>query len=144
MEEARTFVDPNFPFISVPPPASHGASAATAYKRAQDTGAELPGKRVKIDYSQSASAAGHGRRGPQFANDGTRDIGNTQSPVLLFRGLDVLSGPAAIAQAVRNCGGQGKGGAKGMKRVILIKDGVTMASWGFAFVEFVDVQVCLI
>ena len=37
--------------------------------------------------------------------------------------------------------GPGKDGAKGMRRIILIKDKVTMASWGFAFVEFVDVQV---
>ena len=37
--------------------------------------------------------------------------------------------------------GPGKEGAKGMRRIILIKDKVTMASFGFAFVEFVDVQV---
>lgn len=76
-------------------------------------------------------------------NDGTRDIGNTQAPVLLFRGLDPLSGPQAIAQAMKTSSGLGKEGAKGMKRIILIKDKVTMASWGFAFVEFVDVQVSL-
>jgi len=74
-------------------------------------------------------------------NDGTRDIGNTQAPVLLFRGLDPLSGPQAIHQAMRSSAGPGKEGAKGMKRIILIKDKVTMASFGFAFVEFVDVQV---
>ena len=74
-------------------------------------------------------------------NDGTRDIGNTQGPVLLFRGLDPLSGPQAIAQAMKLSSGPGKEGAAGMRRIILIKDKVTMASWGFAFVEFVDVQV---
>lgn len=100
----------------------------------------MTGKRVKIDYSQSSSANGH-KRGPQFSNDGTRDIGNSQSSVLLFRGLDTLSGPAAVAQAMQCSAGLGKEGAKGMKRVILIKDKVTMASWGFAFVEFVDIQV---
>jgi len=73
-------------------------------------------------------------------NDGTRDIGNTQGPVLLFRGLDPLSGPQAIAQAMMNSAGPGKNGAKGMKRIILIKDRVTLASFGFAFVEFVDNQ----
>ena len=104
-------------------------------------GQELTGKRIKIDYSQSASTVGH-RRGPQFSNDGTRDIGNSQSAVLLFRGLDTLSGPAAIAQAMQCSSGLGKEGARGMKRVVLIKDKLTMASWGFAFVEFVDIQVC--
>lgn len=74
-------------------------------------------------------------------NDGTRDIGSAQAPVLLFRGLDPLSGPQAIYQAMKNSSGVGKEGAKGMKRIILIKDKVTMASFGFAFVEFVDVQV---
>ncbi|KAH8108485.1 hypothetical protein DFH11DRAFT_1633133 [Phellopilus nigrolimitatus] len=139
-EEARSFVDPNFPFVSLPPPASYGASAAATFRRAEETGAQHDGKRVKIDYSQSANASGQGRRGPQFANDGTRDIGNTQSAVLLFRGLDPLSGPAAIAQAMKTSAGVSKEGARGMRRVLLIKDKATMASWGFAFVEFVDVQ----
>ena len=30
-----------------------------------------------------------------------------------------------------------------MRRIILIKDKVTTTSWGFAFVEFVDVEVRL-
>lgn len=74
-------------------------------------------------------------------NDGTRDIGSAQTPVLLFRGLDPLSGPGAISQAMKTSAGPSKDGSKGMKRIILIRDKVTMASWGFAFVEFVDVAV---
>lgn len=99
------------------------------------------GRRVKIDFSQSASPSDR-RRGPLNTNDGTRDIGNTQAPVLLFRGLDPLSGPQAIAQAMKNSSGIGNEGAKGMRRILLIKDKVTLGSWGFAFVEFVDNQVC--
>lgn len=60
---------------------------------------------------------------------------------MLFRGLDPLSGPQAIAQAMKNSSGNGYEGAKGMKRIILIKDKITLASWGFAFVEFIDTQV---
>lgn len=71
-------------------------------------------------------------------NDGTRDIGNSQAPVLLFRGLDPLSGPQAIHQAVKHSAGFGKDGTKGMKRIILIKDKTTLSSFGFGFVEFVD------
>ncbi|TCD59819.1 hypothetical protein EIP91_011398 [Steccherinum ochraceum] len=138
IEHARAFVDPLYPFIQVPPPASHGASASAAYYKAMETGVPHNGRRVKIDYSQSASPSDK-RRVPQNTNDGTRDIGNSQVPVLLFRGLDPLSGPQAIAQAMKNSAGLGKEGAKGMKRIVLIKDKVTMASWGFAFVEFVDV-----
>ncbi|KZT28608.1 hypothetical protein NEOLEDRAFT_1175903 [Neolentinus lepideus HHB14362 ss-1] len=140
VEHARAFVGPSFPFIQVPPPASHGASATAAFYKALQSGAPHTGRRVKIDYSQSANPADKGRRGPMQSNDGTRDIGNTQSPLLLFRGLDPLSGPQAISIAMKSSSGPGKEGAKGMKRIILIKDRVTLASWGFAFVEFVDVQ----
>jgi RNA-binding protein 5/10 len=80
-------------------------------------------------------------RGRQNMNDSIRDIGNTQGPVLLFRGLDPLSGPQAIAQAMMNSAGLGQSGAKGMKRIILIKDRVTLAGFGFAFVKFIDAQV---
>ena len=135
-------MDPLFPFIQIPPPASHGASATAAFYKALDTGAQHSGRRVKIDYSQSATPHDKGRGGRlQSSNDGTRDIGNSQSPVLLFRGLDPLSGLQAIAQAMKTSSGVGKEGAKGMKRIILIKDKVTLGSWGFAFVEFVDQQV---
>ncbi|KAI0060898.1 hypothetical protein BV25DRAFT_913931 [Artomyces pyxidatus] len=140
-EAARAFVDPLFPFIQVPPPASHGASATAAFYKALKTGAQHNGRRVKIDYSQSANPGDRNRFGrPTHSNDGTRDIGNTQAAVILFRGLDPLSGVQAIEQAMRTSSGPHKEGAKGMKRIVLIKDKVTMASWGFAFVEFVDVQ----
>lgn len=142
-EHARAFVDPLFPFIQVPPPASHGATATAAFYRALEGGNPAPpgGRRIKIDYSQSAAPGERRAKGPFQTNDGTRDIGNTQAPILLFRGLDPLSGPQAIAQAMRSSSGIGKIGAKGMRRIVLIKDKSTNNSWGFAFVEFVDVQV---
>ncbi|KAL1947461.1 hypothetical protein VTO73DRAFT_14422 [Trametes versicolor] len=141
-EHARAFVDPLFPFIQVPPPASHGATATAAFYRALEGGNPAPpgGRRIKIDYSQSAAPGERRAKGPFQTNDGTRDIGNTQAPILLFRGLDPLSGPQAIAQAMRSSSGIGKIGAKGMRRIVLIKDKGTNNSWGFAFVEFVDVQ----
>ncbi|KAJ7581017.1 hypothetical protein C8J56DRAFT_254538 [Mycena floridula] len=138
-EHARGFVDPLFPFIQVPPPASHGASATAAFYKALETGLPHNGRRVKIDYSQSASPTDKGRFNRGNLNDGTRDIGNSPAPVLLFRGLDPLSGPQAIHQAMRLSSGVGKDGAIGMKRILVIKDRVTLASFGFAFVEFVDI-----
>ena len=134
---------PRFPFISIPPPASHGATALQAYNIALETGGAQSGRRVKIDFSQSAHPPERGGargRGHQ-ANDGTRDIGNTQAPVVLLRGLDFSSSPETIAQGLRTSAGPGKTGAKGMNRIILIKDKYSNASWGFAFVEFVDIQV---
>ncbi|PFH47056.1 hypothetical protein AMATHDRAFT_68521 [Amanita thiersii Skay4041] len=139
-EHARSFVDPLFPFIQVPPPASHGATATSAFYKSVESGLSHNGRRVKIDYSQSATPHDRSRSSKGNMNDGTRDIGNTQSPLLLFRGLDPLSGPQAIYQAMLYSSGPGRQGPKGMRRIILIKDKTTMASYGFAFVEFVDVQ----
>ena len=73
-------------------------------------------------------------------NDATRDIGTAAAPVLLFRGLDPISAPEAIAAAMRHSAGVGRDGAKGMRRVLLIKDKMTKVSMGFAFVEFVDIE----
>lgn len=112
-----------------------------AFYKALETGVPHNGRRVKIDYSQSASPNDKGRFNRGNLNDGTRDIGNSQHAVLLFRGLDPLSGPQAILQAMKSSAGLGKEGAIGMKRIILIKDRVTLASFGFAFVEFVDMAV---
>jgi RNA-binding protein 5/10 len=139
-EHARGFVEPFFPFVQVPPPASHGASATAAFHKALETGGQHNGRRVKIDFSQSANPTDKGRRSMP-SNDGTRDIGNAQAPVLLFRGLDQLSGPQAISNALKSSLGPGKEGAKGMKRIILIKDKATSNSWRFAFVEFIDTAV---
>jgi RNA-binding protein 5/10 len=104
-----------------------------------ETGVLHNGRWVKIDYSQSALP--DKACGCQNMNDGMRDIGNTQGLVLLFRGLGPLSGPQVTAQAMMNSAGPGQIGAKGMKQIILIKDRVMLASFGFAFVEFIDAQV---
>lgn len=140
-EHARAFVDPLFPYVQIPPPASHGASATGAYYKALETGAPHNGRRVKIDYSQSAAPHEKGGQGRTNTNDGTRDIGTTQSSILLFRGLDPLSGVQAIQQAMKTVFGHHVDGAKGLRRILLIKDKITMASFGFAFVEFIDTQV---
>ncbi|KAJ7063057.1 hypothetical protein C8F01DRAFT_54849 [Mycena amicta] len=140
IDHARTFVDPRFPFVQIPPPASHGASATAAFYKAIENGLPHNGRRVKIDFSQSVNPNDRGKGNRGNGNDGTRDIGNTQAAVLLFRGLDLLSGPQAIYQAMLSSSGPSKVGAKGMKRIILIKDKTTLASLGFAFVEFIDVQ----
>ncbi|VDC01061.1 unnamed protein product [Peniophora sp. CBMAI 1063] len=145
LETARAFVDPNFPFVHLPPPQSHGASATKLFWQMLEQNPQAPmgGRRMKIDFSQSANpgergGGGNAKKGP--GNDGTRDIGNAAAPVLLFRGLDVLSGPQAILQAMKTSSGLHREGAKGMKKIVLVKDRVSMQSWGFAFVEFVDTQ----
>ncbi|KIM21755.1 hypothetical protein M408DRAFT_76581 [Serendipita vermifera MAFF 305830] len=134
IQEAQKFVEPNFPFVTIPPPQSHGASATQAFH--DGTGAHL-GRRVKIDYSQSAQGGGP-RAGGRSQNDGTRDIGNSQTPVVLLRGLDPMSTLDVIAEALKASSGAVGQGASGMKRIVLIRDRYTAMGIGLAFVEFVD------
>ncbi|CCA71088.1 hypothetical protein PIIN_05023 [Serendipita indica DSM 11827] len=136
IQEAQKFVEPNFPFVNLPPPQSHGASAAIAYN--DGTGAHL-GRRVKIDYSQSAQGSGT-RPGARSGNDGTRDIGNSACCVVLLRGLDPMATLEPIAEALKASSGAIGQGAQGMKRIVLVRDRYTAMGIGVAFVEFVDVE----
>ena len=95
------------------PPVPHGATQTAAFYKALETGVPHNGRRVKIDQSQSALP--DRARGRRNMSDGTHDIANIQGPVLLFRGLDPLSGPQAVALAVMNSAGLGQSAAKGMK-----------------------------
>lgn len=74
-------------------------------------------------------------------NDGTRDIGSNPTPLLLIRSLDKGSTIDEIAEALRTAEGPNGGGAQAMKRIMLIRDRGTSQSWGFAFVEMLDVDV---
>lgn len=141
--ESENFIEYNFPFVQLPPPSYISTSSAPDEDRS---------RRVKVDFSQTANndSAGASRyprprntHGGHEINDGTRDIGSAHVPVILLRGLDVSSTPDTIAEALRSSEGPGKRSAKGMHRVILIRDGISKISAGIAFVEFVDVKVCL-
>ena len=48
-----------------------------------------------------------------------------------------------ISDALRASSEPGQVGAKGMKRLILIKDKYTALGIGLAFAEFVDSEVCV-
>ncbi|KAG8691848.1 hypothetical protein FRC11_007814 [Ceratobasidium sp. 423] len=125
-EAARVFVEPNFPFVYVPPKASQLAQGYS----------EDAGRRVKIDYSQSAQP--RGPAGNRMHNDGTRDIGNTQAPVVLLRGVDFQATVEEISEAVKESTGPKCDGLKGARKVMLIRDKQTKASLGFAFVEYIN------
>lgn len=125
-EAARVFVEPNFPFIYVPPKASQLAQGYS----------EDAGRRVKIDYSQSAQP--RGPVGNRMHNDGTRDIGNTQAPVVLLRGVDFAATVEEISEAVKESTGSKNDGLKGARKVMLVRDRLSKASLGFAFVEYIN------
>lgn len=139
--DAQAFLEPSYPFVTLPPPSYVPPGG---YDPEDDRT-----RRVKIDYSQSAQPhTGDPSRPPRLgngprhdANDGTRDIGSAHVPVLLLRGLDSTSTPDMIGEALRMSEGPGKKSAKGMKRIILIRDRASKISLGLSFVEFVDVKV---
>ncbi|KAH7340485.1 hypothetical protein B0J17DRAFT_651532 [Rhizoctonia solani] len=125
-EAARVFVEPNFPFIYIPPKASQLAQGYS----------EDAGRRVKIDFSQSAQP--RGPAGNRMHNDGTRDIGNTQAPVVLLRGVDFQATVEEISEAIKESTGPKCDGLKGARKVMLVRDKQTKASLGFAFVEYIN------
>ncbi|KAF8321821.1 hypothetical protein DL93DRAFT_2072756 [Clavulina sp. PMI_390] len=146
LEDAQAFLEPNFPFITLPAPSYVPPGGLT-------TPDEDRIRRVKIDYSQSANPNVDPSRVPRVgpragygtdANDGTRDIGSAHVPVILLRGLDTVSTPENIAQSLRESEGPGKKSAKGLRRVILIRDRASKISTGIAFVEFVDTRAASI
>ncbi|KAI9356444.1 hypothetical protein BD770DRAFT_390237 [Pilaira anomala] len=69
-------------------------------------------------------------------NDGTKDISNIPSNMLLLRQLDHLTTEESIFEAVSTL--------EGVYRTILIRDKLTKMSCEFAFVEFVNVQCAAI
>ncbi|GAA5945160.1 hypothetical protein JCM3775_004875 [Rhodotorula graminis] len=144
VEHARAFVEPNFPSIPWREPSGP---------------AQYDGMRVKINYSQKsggwredqgASARltedlrkAEGTTQSFYVNDGTRDIGSAPSSTLLLRGLDPLTGEDEIFSTLARVGGRAnqeiaKGG---VRRVMIAKDRASRSSWGFAFVQFVDVRL---
>lgn len=148
LEDAQAFLEPNFPFVTLPPPSYVPPGGLPPSEGGEDPRV----RRVKIDYSQSANPHTDPSRPPRTgprsgngadANDGTKDIGSAHVPVILLRGLDAGSSPDTIGDALRESEGPGRKSAKGMRRVILIRDRASKISLGIAFVEFVDVQVSL-
>ncbi|KIO23361.1 hypothetical protein M407DRAFT_78133, partial [Tulasnella calospora MUT 4182] len=122
---SSAFLLPNFPFVQLPPPASKPT---------------ITGRRVKIDFSQSAHQGSDGASGGAVRNDGTRDIGSAPTPLLLIRSLDKGTTIDEIAEALRTAEGPNGGGAQAMKRILLVRDRGSLQSWGFGFVEMLDVD----
>lgn len=78
-------------------------------------------------------------------NDGARDIGGTPTSILLLRGLDPISTEQEIAKHLQHIPDPSQTVLPdSVRKVMLIKDRLSNVSWGYAFVQFSDVQVCFV
>ncbi|CAG8547476.1 3499_t:CDS:10 [Ambispora gerdemannii] len=125
VEHARQFIEANHPFIIVDK------------------------VRVNIAYSHSASVEDegwacksvsgslHSASSGSFLNfnDGSKDASFYPHSFLLVRGLDPLTTEESLYSAINPISPQGM-----LKRVLLIKDRASRISWGFAFLEYRDIQ----
>lgn len=127
--------------MTIPPSSSFREKATFTPAHVIDTADHQSERRVKIDYSQSVNPD-RSRRDNMPTNDGTRDIGNAQTAVLLLRGLNHQATPEIIHQALDQCGASNRaGGGSPLERVIVLKHRQTMLNLGFAFAEFSSVKV---
>ncbi|CAJ0844450.1 9280_t:CDS:2 [Entrophospora sp. SA101] len=117
VEHARQFIEANHPFIM------------------------MDDIRVRVEYSNSASAedeesmesaALQSTPTSSFFNDGENDLGHVPYHVLLVRGLDPLTTEETLYAATSQLAA--------LRRVMLIKDRASRISWGFAFLDYQDVQ----
>ncbi|KAK9325487.1 hypothetical protein V1517DRAFT_335822 [Lipomyces orientalis] len=69
-------------------------------------------------------------------NDGSGDIGDIASQFLMLRGLNRLTTEENIAKAMSELG------LRKFRRVLLVRDRVSKASWSFAFVEYASAADC--
>ncbi|CAI2170167.1 18789_t:CDS:10 [Funneliformis geosporum] len=117
VEHARQFIEANHPFIMM-----------------EDI-------RVRVEYSNSASAedeesmvSGSLHLAPtnSFFNDGANDLAQVPHHILLVRGLDPLTTEETLYATASQ--------VAALRRVLLIKDRASRMSWGFAFLDYHDVQ----
>ncbi|KAJ8102701.1 hypothetical protein POJ06DRAFT_54050 [Lipomyces tetrasporus] len=69
-------------------------------------------------------------------NDGSGDIGDIASQFLMLRGLNRLTTEENIAKAMSELA------LRKFRRVLLVRDRVSKASWSFAFVEYASAADC--
>ncbi|KAL7007099.1 hypothetical protein EMMF5_003325 [Cystobasidiomycetes sp. EMM_F5] len=143
LEHARAFVEANFDHVLWKSRGSHDITE--------------DGTKIRIDYASSdkrpSDSDVRNRAGrelqreaevesrPMQLNDGSGDMGSSANKILLVRGLDPLTQAVDITRRLGNMDEatiDRVKNAKGSRRVVLIKDKITNASWCFAFVVYPD------
>ncbi|KAG5513983.1 hypothetical protein PMAC_000605 [Pneumocystis sp. 'macacae'] len=143
VEHARQFIDAHFPYLYMGN--NRVRISYSKENRGDDDGwicrscgiNNYPRREVCFRCGlakQDATVAGNlTHAAPLVLNDGSQDVSTTPSQFLLLRKLDPLTTEELIV----------KGMAKlqvPIVRVLLIRDRMTRQSWGFAFVEYADVN----
>ncbi|CAG8519615.1 5604_t:CDS:2 [Ambispora leptoticha] len=91
----------------------------------------------RVDLIIEVSGSLHSASSGSFLNfnDGSKDASIYPHNILLVRGLDPLTTEESLYSAINSISPQGM-----LKRVLLIKDRASRISWGFAFLEYRDIQ----
>ncbi|CAD6566606.1 MAG: hypothetical protein CYPHOPRED_000946 [Cyphobasidiales sp. Tagirdzhanova-0007] len=121
LEHARAFVEANFDHV-------YWRSREGLGKQLLKPGLEAGPREVHVPT-------------PADLNDGSKDMGSSSNSILLLRNLDPLTKEGDIARSLETLDAQTRKRVKmglGPRRIILIKDKETNASWCFAFAIYPD------
>ncbi|PKK71434.1 hypothetical protein RhiirC2_865607 [Rhizophagus irregularis] len=143
VEHARQFVEANHPFIMmedirVRVEYSNSASAEDEGWACKNCGFLNYKKREschQCHHSKKESmVSGSLHLAPtnSFFNDGENDLGQVPHHILLVRGLDPLTTEETLYATISQLAA--------LRRVLLIKDRASRMSWGFAFLDYHDIQ----
>ncbi|QSL64605.1 hypothetical protein MERGE_001906 [Pneumocystis wakefieldiae] len=143
LEHSKQFIENNYPFLYI---GNHRVRISYSKENKWDDDGwicyscginNFPRREVcfkcGVPKQDVATAGNLTHSAPLVLNDGSQDIATTPSQFLLLRKLDHLTTEELIV----------KGMAKlqvPIVRVLLIRDRMTRQSWGFAFVEYADVN----
>ncbi|KAG0149793.1 hypothetical protein CROQUDRAFT_653065 [Cronartium quercuum f. sp. fusiforme G11] len=165
IDDARAFVEPSFPLIVWKEPigsrfdnSGDGLKIKIDYSQREKIPFEARNRERDsiarrsppiIDLNDDPSGRSHSYNSPQEPtssniNDGARDIGGTPTSILLLRGLDPISSEQEIAKHLQHIPDPSQTvHADSIRKVMLIKDRLSNVSWGYAFVQFADVQIAV-
>lgn len=164
VDDARSFVEPSFPLVTWKEPegspydrSGDGLQIKIDYSQKEKIPYETRHREREgvrrsppvIDLNDEQSASNHSYNpaidsAPSALNDGARDIGGTPTSILLLRGLDPITTEQEIATHLQHIPDPSQTVLPdSIRKVMLIKDRLTRGSWGYAFVQFSDVQIAV-
>ncbi|MBW0469041.1 hypothetical protein O181_008756 [Austropuccinia psidii MF-1] len=163
VEHAKAFVEPAFPMVVWKEPnasrfdkSGDGLKVKIDYSQKEKVPFEVRQRERELTQRGGLSSSSFTNEPVQnhfnllsesplsVINDGARDIGGTPTSILLLRGLDPLSTEQEIAHHLQHIPDPSQTVLPdSIRKVMLIKDRLTHASWGYAFVQFAEVQVAV-